>query len=217
MALFLLPKTPPTKEGLRMNKCQNCGDDIFYLDDAMDPKDNGWKHIIASDSVRILGNKGCSKPEPKGNNRKKMDGHICCWNDVKTDGIYCTTCSKKEQISGENLKLWANKNELEWLKEMKDEGRTRVIKMSTFPQYKTQFTKYLEGKDNEENWEIDTFYNSPPDEEIEVEIKMITTPRLCYKCREGNHCESCCDANIDKELPECICNKKILEQKNEGL
>jgi Zn ribbon nucleic-acid-binding protein len=25
-----------------------------------------------------------------------MKEHICCWNDVRINGNYCTTCGKKE-------------------------------------------------------------------------------------------------------------------------
>jgi len=50
-------------------KCKNCGDKIFYLNDAIDKQDNGWKHIIDFERgyIRILGNKGCDKPHPKEN------------------------------------------------------------------------------------------------------------------------------------------------------
>jgi hypothetical protein len=52
-----------------MMKCKYCNDEIFYLNDAIDESDNGWKHVIDFERgyIRTLGNKGCDNPEPSEN------------------------------------------------------------------------------------------------------------------------------------------------------
>lgn len=47
--------------------CKHCGDQVFYLNDAIKERDNRWKHVIdpVRGYIRILGNTDCDKPEPE--------------------------------------------------------------------------------------------------------------------------------------------------------
>lgn len=94
-------------------RCKNCGDELFYLNDAIKEEDNGWKHIISLNEgyVRIQGNKGCNKPEPLepqdyscsggcgevwGAENNPYDVFIIKDNE---NGRYCEMCYKR--ITGE--------------------------------------------------------------------------------------------------------------------
>ena len=43
---------------------------------------------------------------------------------------------KEKRSGGIGMKVWIDKNELDWLKEMQDEARTRQVWISSFRRFK---------------------------------------------------------------------------------